>query len=328
MRTATCSGRRTADDQSAIGILHPGRWASRRRLGAGGGSRVLWASEGRSAQTRSEPPRRLEDADARAVCAASGVILSSAAAFALTLRASRGPALLRPLRRRQRRVPGDSRESRIVEGAGATFVDGGIIGPPARTQVPRACISRAPSGRPPACSPRAPRAITVMADPRASASRGYAAYTKVRRAPRELRAGDSCRRGPGAAGRWARSQGDLAPVPSARPARPRGRPGDSRAKWRRSRRRSMTPAFPTASFGPRGRSTNPSPATRTRPACRRWRRSRKPWRVGLAADRRGGRDDAHGPHAGSGDRLRGARRSEGLPGRASSRISRAGPGTR
>src|SRR3989304_425351 len=46
----------------------------------------------------------------------------------------------------------------------------------------------------------------------------------------------------------------------------------------------MTPGCPTASFGPRGRSTNLSSATRTRPLCPRWRRSRRRWRDGLATE--------------------------------------------
>src|SRR3989337_1970807 len=50
----------------------------------------------------------------------------------------------------------------------------------------------------------------------------------------------------------------------------------------------MTPGCPTASFGPRGRSTNLSSATRTRPVCPRLPRWPKPSRDGAASDRRRG----------------------------------------
>lgn len=63
----------------AVGVLHPGEMGV--TVGASaraGGARVLWASEGRSAQTRERASAAgLEDARTLAsVCASSGVILS------------------------------------------------------------------------------------------------------------------------------------------------------------------------------------------------------------------------------------------------------------
>ena len=138
----------------AIGVLHPGEMG----VTVGGsaranGSRVLWASEGRSAQTRERAAAAwLEDAKTLAsLCATSGVILSvcpphSALDLAREVAAQRfaglyvdGNAI----------SPGTAREiGRIVEGAGATFVDGGIIGPPARARgTTRLYLSGAEAGR-------------------------------------------------------------------------------------------------------------------------------------------------------------------------------------
>ena len=123
-----------------IGVLHPGEMGV--TVGASvraGGSRVLWASEGRSAQTRERAAAAgLEDAKTLAsLCAASGVILSvcpphSALDLARVVAAQGfsgvyvdGNAV----------SPGTARDiGRIIERAGAIFVDGGIIGPPARAR--------------------------------------------------------------------------------------------------------------------------------------------------------------------------------------------------
>jgi len=138
----------------AIGVLHPGEMGV--TVGASaraGGGRVLWASEGRSAQTRERADAAgLEDARTLAsVCAASDVIFSvcppsSALDLARNVAAQRfsgfyvdGNAV----------SPGTAREiGRIVEGAGATFVDGGIIGPPPRARgTTRLYLSGAEAGR-------------------------------------------------------------------------------------------------------------------------------------------------------------------------------------
>src|SRR6266849_402195 len=124
--------------RSTLGLLHPGDMGG--MVGASAranGLRVLWASEGRSAQTRERATAAgLEDVKAlAALVAASQVILSvcpphAAVDLAREVAAQGfsgvyvdGNAV----------SPQTGREiGRIVEKGGATFVDGGIIGPPPR----------------------------------------------------------------------------------------------------------------------------------------------------------------------------------------------------
>ena len=121
---------------TTIGLLNPGEMGS--MVGAAvraGGARVLWAGEGRSAATRKRASDAgLEDAGSvAAVVRASEVILSvcpphAAVDLATQVAAQRfagtyvdGNAV----------SPDTAREiGGIVEKGGATFVDGGIIGPP------------------------------------------------------------------------------------------------------------------------------------------------------------------------------------------------------
>src|SRR5438309_1204543 len=121
---------------TTIGLLNPGEMGS--MVGAAvrsGGSRVLWAGEGRSAATRKRASEaRLEDAGSvSALVAASDVILSvcpPAAAVDVASQVAKlrfagtyvdGNAI----------APATAREiGGIVEKGGAGFVDGGIIGPP------------------------------------------------------------------------------------------------------------------------------------------------------------------------------------------------------
>jgi len=121
---------------TTIGLLNPGEMGS--MVGAAvrsGGSRVLWAGAGRSAATRKRASDAgLEDAGTvAALVAASDVILSvcpphAAGDVAAQVAALRfagtyvdGNAI----------APATAREiGGIVEKGGATFVDGGIIGPP------------------------------------------------------------------------------------------------------------------------------------------------------------------------------------------------------
>jgi 3-hydroxyisobutyrate dehydrogenase-like beta-hydroxyacid dehydrogenase len=124
--------------QTTIGVLHPGEMGSvvaacARQAGA----RVLWASAGRRSATRDRAAAAgLEDAGTlRDLVAASDVILSvcppeSALDVAREVAATDfgriyvdGNAV----------SPATTREiGRVIEGAGATFIDGGIIGPPPR----------------------------------------------------------------------------------------------------------------------------------------------------------------------------------------------------
>jgi len=121
---------------TTIGLLNPGEMGS--MVGAAvrsGGSRVLWAGEGRSAATRKRASEAgLEDAGSvSALVAASDVILSvcpPAAAVDVASQVAKlrfagtyvdGNAI----------APATAREiGGVVEKGGAGFVDGGIIGPP------------------------------------------------------------------------------------------------------------------------------------------------------------------------------------------------------
>ena len=122
-----------------IGILHPGDMGS--VVGAcavAAGARVLWASEGRSAGTRDRAAAaRLEDASTvAALVTASDVILSVCPPHAaLDLArdvAGRGFAGL--FVDANAVAPATARAiGAAVEAGGATFVDGGLIGPPPRS---------------------------------------------------------------------------------------------------------------------------------------------------------------------------------------------------
>jgi 3-hydroxyisobutyrate dehydrogenase-like beta-hydroxyacid dehydrogenase len=121
---------------TTIGLLNPGEMGS--MVGAAvrsGGARVLWAGEGRSGATRKRASDAgLEDAGSVAsVVAASDVILSVCPPHAALDVATQVAAL------RFGGIfvdgnavsPATAREiGGIVEKGGATFVDGGIIGPP------------------------------------------------------------------------------------------------------------------------------------------------------------------------------------------------------
>ena len=123
---------------ATIGLLHPGDMGS--VVGAcavAGGSRVLWASEGRSAGTRDRAAAAgLEDAGRlAAVVAGSDVVVSVCPPHA-ALDLARAVAALRfsGLFVDANAVsPSTGREIGVaVEAGGAVFVDGGLIGPPPR----------------------------------------------------------------------------------------------------------------------------------------------------------------------------------------------------
>jgi len=124
--------------QTTIGVLHPGEMGSVVAACAReAGARVVWTSAGRRSATRERAAAAgLEDVGAlRDLVAASDVILSvcppeaaldvarDVAAAGFTRIYCDGNAV----------SPATAREiARIIEGAGATFIDGGIIGPPPR----------------------------------------------------------------------------------------------------------------------------------------------------------------------------------------------------
>jgi 3-hydroxyisobutyrate dehydrogenase-like beta-hydroxyacid dehydrogenase len=123
---------------ATIGVLHPGDMGS--VVGAcavAGGSRVLWASEGRSTGTRDRAAAAgLEDAGRlAAVVAGSDVVVSvcpphAALDLARTVAALRFSGVFVDANAVS---PSTAREiGAAVEAGGAVFVDGGLIGPPPR----------------------------------------------------------------------------------------------------------------------------------------------------------------------------------------------------
>jgi 3-hydroxyisobutyrate dehydrogenase-like beta-hydroxyacid dehydrogenase len=123
---------------TTIGILHPGDMGS--VVGAcavAAGARVLWASDGRSAGSRERAAAAgLEDArTVAAVVAASDVIVSVCPPHAAidVARDVAGRRFAGLFVDANAVAPVTAREiGAIVEAGGATFVDGGLIGPPPR----------------------------------------------------------------------------------------------------------------------------------------------------------------------------------------------------
>jgi 3-hydroxyisobutyrate dehydrogenase-like beta-hydroxyacid dehydrogenase len=121
---------------TTIGLLHPGEMGA--SVGASGrtsGHRVVWASQGRGAETAKRAASAdLEDAGTvAAVVGASDVVLSVCPPHAAldVARSVAGHGFRKLYVDGNAVSPATSREiARIVEAAGATYVDGGIIGPP------------------------------------------------------------------------------------------------------------------------------------------------------------------------------------------------------
>lgn len=173
---------------TTIGVLHPGDMGS--MVGASAranGLRVLWASGERSAKTRERAAAAgLEDARTLAgVTAASDVILSvcpphAALALAQAVAAQRYAGTFVDANAVS---PATAREvSRVVEQGGATFVDGGIIGPPPRSRgTTRLYLSGAHAGSIARLFAEGPlEAIALDGGPGAASAlkMAYAAYTK------------------------------------------------------------------------------------------------------------------------------------------------------
>ena len=171
-----------------IGLLHPGEMGS--TVGASAranASRVLWVSEHRSAQSRARAAAAgLEDAKTLvSLAAASDVIFSVCPPHsALDLaRAVAAHGFTGTYVDANAVSPGTVREiGCIVEQAGATFVDGGIIGPPARARgTTRLYLSGEQAGRIARLFEQGPlEAIPVEGGPGAASAlkMAYAAYTK------------------------------------------------------------------------------------------------------------------------------------------------------
>jgi 3-hydroxyisobutyrate dehydrogenase-like beta-hydroxyacid dehydrogenase len=125
--------------ETTIGLLHPGEMGA--SVGAAArtaGTAVLWASEGRSDATRERARAAgLEDAGSlAALVAQSGVVLAVCPPHAaLDLARAAAESGLRGTYVDANAVaPGTARRiCATIERAGGRFVDGGIIGPPARS---------------------------------------------------------------------------------------------------------------------------------------------------------------------------------------------------
>jgi 3-hydroxyisobutyrate dehydrogenase-like beta-hydroxyacid dehydrogenase len=171
-----------------IGLLHPGEMGS--MVGAAAranGLRVLWASEGRSAPTRERAAAAgVEDAKSIGLLiAASQVIVSVCPPHAAAdlAREVAGRGFAGTYVDANAISPETAREiGGIIERGGATFLDGGIIGPPPR--VPgstRLYLSGTRAGVIASLFARGPlEAIVIDGGPGAASAlkMAYAAYTK------------------------------------------------------------------------------------------------------------------------------------------------------
>jgi 3-hydroxyisobutyrate dehydrogenase-like beta-hydroxyacid dehydrogenase len=173
---------------TTIGILHPGEMgAAVARSGRQGGSRVCWASEGRRAETR----RRAEAAGLADVGTLSALVAQSDLLLSVC-----PPHAALDLARSIARLgfsglyvdanavaPATAREiGTVVEGPGATFVDGGIVGPPPeRPGTTRLYLSGAAAARVAQDLGRGSLEAIVLGGPPGAASAlkmAYAAWTK------------------------------------------------------------------------------------------------------------------------------------------------------
>jgi 3-hydroxyisobutyrate dehydrogenase-like beta-hydroxyacid dehydrogenase len=172
----------------AIGLLHPGEMGS--MVGAAAranGLRVLWASEGRSAPTRERAAAAgLEDAKSVGpLIAASQVIVSVCPPHAAAdlAREVAGHGFAGTYVDANAISPETAREiGGIIERGGATFLDGGIIGPPPRVAgSTRLYLSGAGAGAIASFFTQGPlEAIVIDGGPGAASAlkMAYAAYTK------------------------------------------------------------------------------------------------------------------------------------------------------
>jgi len=205
-----------------IGVLHPGDMGSTVAASArANGLRVLWASEERSPQTRERAAAAgLEDAKTLAsLCAASDVILSvcpphSALDLARLVAAHGFSGIYVDANAVSPGTAGDI--GRVIEHGGATFVDGGIIGPPARALgTTRLYLSGEQAGGIARLFAQGPLEAIPMAGKPGAASAlkmAYAAYTKGTAALLVSIRALAIRAGVDQAllGEWALSQKDLA----------------------------------------------------------------------------------------------------------------------
>ena len=171
-----------------IGLLHPGEMGA--TVGAAARLNevpVVWASDGRGPQThgRAEAAGLTDVGSLPAVVEHSHIILSVCPPHAATelARAVAAQRFSGVYVDANAVSPATSRDVRqIVEAAGARFVDGGIIGPPAlKPGTTRLYLSGAEAARVAACFRHGPLEACVLDGPPGAASAlkmTYAAYTK------------------------------------------------------------------------------------------------------------------------------------------------------
>src|SRR5262245_15875230 len=166
-----------ANRNITVGLLHPGEMGvTVSATVVAGGTRVVWASEGRSALTESRALEAgLEDGGSLAlVVRQSRVILSVVPPHgALALAQSVAALDFRGLYLDGNAVsPDTAREiGWVIETAGGRFVDGGIIGPAARRRGPtRRYLSGSPATH--TALPFTPAPLRASAAPRGSTSQG------------------------------------------------------------------------------------------------------------------------------------------------------------
>jgi 3-hydroxyisobutyrate dehydrogenase-like beta-hydroxyacid dehydrogenase len=173
---------------TTIGLLHPGEMgASVGAAGRVGGARVLWASQGRGDDTRRRAATAgLEDAGTvAALVGASDVVLAVCPPHAAldVARTVAGHGFRGLYVDGNAVAPTTSRAiAKIVEAAGATYVDGGIIGPPPdKPGTTRLYLSGAAAERVRALFAPSPLEAIVLAGDLTAASAikmAYAAWTK------------------------------------------------------------------------------------------------------------------------------------------------------
>ena len=171
-----------------IGLLHPGEMGA--TVGAAAREnevRIVWASEGRGPRTRDRAGEAgLTDVDTLvALIEHSRIIISvcpphAAAELARAVAVQRFSGVYVDANAVSPATVGEVRQ--IVEAGGASFVDGGIIGPPAVTLgTTRLYLSGAESMRVADCFRRGPLEACVLDGPPGAASAlkmAYAAWTK------------------------------------------------------------------------------------------------------------------------------------------------------
>ena len=171
-----------------IGLLHPGEMGA--TVGAAAREtevRVVWASEGRGPRTRDRARAAgLTDVGTSAALVEhSRIIISvcpphAAAELARGVAGQRFSGVYVDANAVSPATVGEVRQ--IVEAGGATFVDGGIIGPPAVTPgTTRLYLSGAESTRVAECFRRSPLEACILDGPPGAASAlkmAYAAWTK------------------------------------------------------------------------------------------------------------------------------------------------------